>query len=206
MQLSVVLLAACALLASFAAATIAPNTALSVRILAHRDECFYEDVNAAGTKVFFHFMVTNGGALDIDASVYGPDAQLLWTAEKESESRVLFKAHMPGQHKFCFSNKMSTITQKTVTFSIQAGDPAEDRKGHSVDPFERSLIHIGEGLTEIKNEQTYLRTRERVHRDTAESTNTRVVLWTVVTISTVIGVGVCQIMYLKSRFEKRRFV
>jgi len=30
---------------------------------------------------------------------------------------------------------------------------------------ERSLLRINEALDEIRNEQSYLRTRERVHRD-----------------------------------------
>ena len=182
------------------------NNAIAVRILAHKDECFLEEVHSAGTKVYMHFLVTSGGALDIDAAIYGPDSQLIWAAEKEKEGRVLFKAHLPGTHKFCFSNKMSTVTVKTVAFNIQAGDPAESTKDHVVDPIERSVIHITEGLNEIKSEQNYLTTRERVHRETVESTNTRVMLWSLIEVGLVLAMSVGQVMYLKRSFEKRRNV
>ena len=188
------------------ACSIAPNTALAVKVPAHKDECFYEDVKSAGTKVYLHFMVTTGGALDIDAAIYGPDMALIWATEKERESRVLFKAKLPGQHKFCFSNKMSTITVKTVAFTIQAGDPAESNADHTVDPMERAIVHISQGVHEIKNDQQYLRTRERVHRDTAESTNTRVLMWSLAEVALIVVMGFGHLWYLKRLFESRRAV
>ena len=196
---------AIACLACVAHGFIAAHTSLSVRVLAHKDECFYEDVKLSSTKVFFHFAVTNGGALDIDASVFGPDNQLIWSADKEMEARVLFKAKIPGPHRFCFSNKMSTVTLKTVTFAIQVGDTS-DNDGEKIDPIQRSLSRISEGLTEIKNEQTFLRVRDRLHRETAESTNTRVIVWSVFEMVVIAALAGGQIFYLVSRFEKRRIV
>eukprot|EP00672_Neobodo_designis_P018139 CAMPEP_0174854436 /NCGR_PEP_ID=MMETSP1114-20130205/31146_1 /TAXON_ID=312471 /ORGANISM="Neobodo designis, Strain CCAP 1951/1" /LENGTH=205 /DNA_ID=CAMNT_0016089129 /DNA_START=30 /DNA_END=647 /DNA_ORIENTATION=+ len=185
---------------------VAPHTMLSVRVLAHKDECFYEDVNSAGTKVFLHFAVTNGGALDIDAAVYGPDNQLIWTADKEMEGRILFKAKIPGPHRFCFSNRMSTVSVKTVTFSVHVGDSAEAEEKLDKDPLQRSISHLKEGLTEIKNEQTFLRVRDRDHRTTAETINTRVMVWSIVEILIIVGLTAAELMYLVGRFEKRRNV
>eukprot|EP00331_Platyophrya_macrostoma_P005913 CAMPEP_0176424336 /NCGR_PEP_ID=MMETSP0127-20121128/10783_1 /TAXON_ID=938130 /ORGANISM="Platyophrya macrostoma, Strain WH" /LENGTH=195 /DNA_ID=CAMNT_0017805387 /DNA_START=30 /DNA_END=614 /DNA_ORIENTATION=- len=167
-----------------------PATAVAVRIPAHKDECFFEDVPSAGVKVYLHYIVTSGGALDIDASVYGPDQELIWAAEKERESRVLFKTRLPGIHKVCFSNKMSTLTSKVVGFNIQVGDPADSTKEHEVDPMERSIVHVAMGLNDIKSEQVFLRTRERIHRDTSESTNTRVLLWSIGEIALICFMGV----------------
>jgi hypothetical protein len=203
---AVLLLAALAVTVAGKQGSIPPNVALSVRVPAHRQECFYEDVNAARTKVFFHFMVTNGGNLDIDVHVYGPDSNLIWSTEREQEQRILFKSKLPGAHKFCFSNKMSTVLLKTVAFSIQVGDPSEGTQAHPVDPMEKSLIHIAEAITEVRNEQNYLTTRERLHRDTTESTNTRVMWFSVGEVALIAGIGALQIMYLKAAFEKRRNV
>jgi hypothetical protein len=195
-----------AVFAAVASGFVAQHTALSVRIGAHRDECFYEDVTSANTKVFFHFAVTNGGALDIDAAVYGPDGQLIWSCDKEIEGRILFKSKMPGPHKFCFGNKMSSVTTKTVAFAIQSGERAELDGKRTSDPMQKALGHIADGLTEIKNEQNYLRARERIHRETAESTNTRVLTWSFLEMLLIVGLSGAQIMYLVSRFEKRRNV
>ena len=118
------------------------STAVAVRIPAHKDECFFEDVRSSGAKIYVHYMVTSGGSLDIDANILGPDGQIIWASEKERENRILFKARLPGIHKVCFSNKMSTLTAKVVGFSIQVGDPTESTKDHEVDPMERAITHI----------------------------------------------------------------
>jgi protein ERP2 len=182
------------------------STAVAVRIPAHKDECFFEDVRSSGAKIYVHYMVTSGGSLDIDANILGPDGQIIWASEKERENRILFKARLPGIHKVCFSNKMSTLTAKVVGFSIQVGDPTESTKDHEVDPMERAIIHISQGVHEIKSTQTYLRARERIHRDTAESTNTRVLIWSVVEISLIVFMGIGHVWYLRRLFESRRAV
>merc|ERR1711862_660964 len=166
---------------------------LTLRLDAHAEECFYDEANRANEKGFMHFQVTSGGALDIDAAVYGPDDKEIWSAHRETEALVLFKTTRPGTYRFCFSNGMSTLTYKTVAFDVAIGDPAESTKDHSVDPIEGGIIRISEGLNEIKQEQTYMRTRERVHRDTAEDTNARVLWFSVLEIGMLLAMGLGQV-------------
>jgi hypothetical protein len=197
---------------------IPANAALAIRVNAGKDECLFEEVRIAGQKVFFHFEVTGGGQLDIDATVTGPDGAIVWSAEKEHESRILFKAAQAGSYRFCLSNKMSTVTQKTVAFTIQVSD-SEGRRGAggrggapagsavlASDPIEKMTMQLADGLQELRNEQQYLKIRERMHRDTIESTNTRITLYSVGEIVLIVGVGVAQLWYLKSSFDKRRQV
>lgn len=191
-------------LVAMALASEMPSAGIAIRVPAHKDECFFEEVAAAGVKVYLHYLVTSGGSLDIDAAVFGPDHELIWAAEKERESRVLFKSRLPGTHKFCFSNKMSTLTAKVVGFNIQVGDPSDSTKDHEVDPMERSIVHVAIGLNDIKSEQTYLRTRERIHRDTVESTNTRVLMWSLAEVGLIVAMGVGHVWYLRRLFECRR--
>lgn len=197
---------------------IPANAALSVRVNAGKDECFFEEVRIAGQKVFYHFEVTGGGQLDIDALITGPDGSIVWNVEKEHEARVLFKAAQAGSYRFCLSNKMSTVTQKTVAFSIQVSE-SEGRRGpggrggappgsalFAADPLERMTMQLADGLQELRNEQQYLKVRERMHRDTVESTNTRIMLYSVAEVLLIVGVGVAQLWYLRSCFDKRRQV
>lgn len=199
---------------------IPANTALAVRVNAGKDECFFEDIRIAGQKIFFHFEVTGGGQLDIDAVVTSPDGSIIWSTEKEHEARILFKASISGQYKFCLSNKMSTVTTKTVAFSIQVSESAGRSTGNgnggrgsaapgsllAADPVERMAMQLADGLQELRNEQQYLKTRERIHRDTVESTNTRITLYSIGELVLIVVVGASQLWYLKSCFDKRRQV
>jgi p24 family protein beta-1 len=61
-------------------------------------------------------------------------------------------------------------------------------------------------LATVKDEQEYIVLRERVHRNTAESTNSRVKWWSMFQLIVVIGVGAFQIWWVKRFFEVKRVV
>jgi hypothetical protein len=65
---------------------------------------------------------------------------------------------------------------------------------------------LSEALTQVKDEQSYIVVRERVHRNTAESTNGRVKWWSMFQLAVVIGEGVFQVWWLKRFFEVRVFL
>ena len=97
---------------------------------------------------------------------------------------------------------MSTLTHKTVTFDAEIGDPITK----DMDPLEMSIIKVHEALEEVKQEQMYLRTRERVHRDMAEETNTRVLVFSILEVAMLLVLGLGQIVYLRQQFEVKRSV
>lgn len=49
----------------------------------------------------------------------------------------------------------------------------------TIAPIEREVRDLASGLQAVKDEQEYIVVRERRHRDTAESTNSRVVWWSI---------------------------
>lgn len=52
----------------------------------------------------------------------GPDDRTIYTVQKETEGRFTFIAHESGVYRFCFSNAMSTVTPKTVSFTLVLGE------------------------------------------------------------------------------------
>jgi len=74
---------------------------------------------------------------------------------------------MGGPVRFCFSNKISTVTHKVVMFSIDiteakpAGDE-EDDANHS--KLENMMADLAGQMTTVKHEQEYMEVRERIHR------------------------------------------
>nr|ODN97757.1 COPII-coated vesicle protein [Cryptococcus depauperatus CBS 7855] len=71
-------------------------------------------------------------------------------------------------------------------------------------PVEQEVRDLSAGLQLVKDEQAYLVVRERIHRDTCESTNSRVKWWAIVQSLILLGVCGWNIHYLKSWFEVKR--
>lgn len=127
-----------------------------ITVDAHAEECFFDKVQN-GTKmgteseqsliivpsepvlrILIHetgltFEVIEGGFLDIDVRVQGPDNEEIIKRERESNGKVTFAAARTGTYTYCFSNKMSTMTPKGVMFSMEIGEPqhATNQEGES---------------------------------------------------------------------------
>jgi len=95
---------------------------------AHAEECFFDKVVTA-TKLGLTFEVVEGGFLDIDVKITGPDGKAIHSEERASSGKYTFAAHMDGNYHYCFGNKMSTMTPKVVMFSMDIGDaPKSDEQ------------------------------------------------------------------------------
>ncbi|KAJ8312820.1 hypothetical protein KUTeg_010193 [Tegillarca granosa] len=167
-----------------------------VNIDAHAEECFFDKVKS-GTKMSLMFEVAEGGFLDIDVKIYGPDSKVIHSGDRESNGKYTFAAHMDGTYKYCFSNKMSTMTPKIVMFTMDVAH--QNKLGEMIN-------ELSTALTGVKHEQEYMEVRERIHRAINDNTNSRVVLWSFFEALVLVAMTFGQIYYLKRFFEVRRVV
>jgi hypothetical protein len=194
------------------------SRAFIIDIDAHGEECFFDRVRS-GTKITVTFEVTEGGFLDIDVKITGPDGKVIYNGERESNGRYTFAAHLDGEYKYCFSNRMSTVTPKEVMFSVDIAVPNEHQPGspgadgappaaseQSHEKLEEKVNELSLSLTSVKHEQEYMEVRDRVHRSINESTNQRVVLWAFFEALLICVMSIGQVYYLKRFFEVRRMV
>jgi len=110
---------------------------------------------------------------------------------------------------------MSAIADKLVSFNVHgviyvSGDGeywsfllcvnSEVQLIDVVAPIEREIRQLAAGLASVKDEQEYIVVREKVHRNTAESTNSRVKWWSILQAIVLFSVVGWQVYYLKVRF------
>nr|CAI5862763.1 unnamed protein product [Callosobruchus analis] len=191
----------------FAVFCVSQSIAYFITVDAHAEECFFEKVEA-GTKLGLAFEIAEGGFLDIDVRIIGPDGQVIYQAERETSGKYTFAAHTSGVYTYCFSNKMSTMTPKVVMFHMAVGDSpkAEAEEGKTHNKLEDMIKELSAQLTSVKQEQEYMQVRDRIHRSINESTNSRVVMWSFFEALILIAMTLGQVYYLKRFFEVRRVV
>ena len=125
-------------------------------------------------------------------------------------------ADKAGKHVFCFGNEMSTVTDKTVLFHTQKAGAQASSSDESSDEnktVDEKHDELGDMITQLRNkmhdvkmQQDYIVVREKVHRNTNESTHSRVVWWSFFECLVLISMTLGQIYYLKKFFETRRVV
>lgn len=182
-----------------------------ITVDAHAEECFFDKVEA-GTKLGLTFEIAEGGFLDIDVRIVGPDNKVIYQGERETSGKFTFAAHTPGVYTYCFSNKMSTMTPKVVMFNMAIGeapkeaDAAAGSDADSNKKLEDMIRELSGTLTGVKHEQEYMQVRDRIHRAINESTNSRVVMWSFFEALILVAMTLGQVYYLKRFFEVRRVV
>lgn len=116
-----------------------------------------------------------------------------------------FVAQADGKHIYCFSNEHWSASTKEVSFNVH-GIVYVDESEAPQDPLEKEVRKLSEVLAQVRDEQGYIVVRERVHRNTAESTNSRVKWWSIVQLFVLVGEGLFQVWWLKRFFEVKRIV
>lgn len=174
---------------------------------AHSEECFFEKVKE-GTKLGLMFEISEGGFLDIDVKIVGPDGNVIYSGERETSGKFTFSAHKDGIYTYCFSNQMSTMTPKVVMFNMEVGEaPSNDNKDDADhNKMEQMIKELTTALTGVKHEQEYMSVRDRIHHGINEATNSRVVTWSIFEAVVLITMTIGQVYYLKRFFEVRRVV
>ncbi|XP_029168529.1 transmembrane emp24 domain-containing protein 2-like [Nylanderia fulva] len=186
-----------------------------ITVDAHAEECFFDKVEF-GTKMGLTFEIAEGGFLDIDVKIVGPDGRMIYQGERESSGKYTFAAHTTGVYTYCFSNQKSTMTPKVVMFNMDIDENRKQNDENAVGEgqdgdsnhgkLDDMIKDLSTSLWGVKNEQEYMQVRDRNHRAINESTNFRVVVWAFFEAMVLVCVTIGQIFYLKRFFEVRRIV
>lgn len=185
---------------------LSTTNAISVKVEPRTEQCFYERIEKANTMVMVQYQVSYGGFLDIDVTVTSPDGGILHNAQRETEGKLSFVSEKEGDYAICFSNKMSTLTPKTIMFNVHVADALDPKlaKVGEKDALLKTVMRLSDGLQSVIEEQQFYKMREMSHRDMAEETNTKVVIWSIVEMIVIGVMSIFQVFFLRSFFSSKR--
>jgi hypothetical protein len=136
------------------------------------------------------------------AQITNPMGQYETFDKSTSNGDFSFEAKSDGRYIYCFGNEHWGASSKEVSFNVH-GVVYVSESDAPQDPLEQEVKKLSELLAQVKDEQQYIVVRERTHRNTAESTNSRVKWWNLFVIGVVFGESVFQVWWLRRFFEVR---
>eukprot|EP01114_Cavostelium_apophysatum_P020217 TRINITY_DN671_c0_g1_i1.p1 TRINITY_DN671_c0_g1~~TRINITY_DN671_c0_g1_i1.p1 ORF type:complete len:257 (+),score=53.79 TRINITY_DN671_c0_g1_i1:46-816(+) len=131
------------------------------------------------------------------------------------EGRFAFTSQLGGEHKMCFQTNTTGGWfggKRKLKFhlDIETGEGATDyediAKQEHLSALEVEVRKLNDRIKDIRAEQNYQRNRESSFRDTSESTNSRVVWWSVIQTAILLAAGFWQISHLKHFFKTKKLV
>lgn len=160
-----------------------------ITIAPRSQECFIEDLNLK-EKMLATYEVVSGGMLDLNVRVTGPDGKVVYEQEREKEGSLQFFALLKGTYQICFSNAMSTMTSKMLTFNIYTGGDLhrfQNAKTDSIEPLDHAVVSVTESLRKLADSYSYVRSRLFACTWTVESAEESIWLWGTINILLAIG-------------------
>jgi hypothetical protein len=93
----------------------------------------------------------------------------------------------------------------SLQLSIHAGDDLFQTiaKQEHITPLEQEITQLADGVSRIEDEQQYMWAREKQTSETNASTNARVLWFSVGEAVVLLGLGLWQVMMLRSFFERK---
>merc|ERR1712065_45158 len=182
-----------------ALALAAPAAAFMFDMEANTPKCFSESMEA-DELVRGQFYTVESTARAVDMLITDEADNVLVQKEEIWSGKFAFTTKMEGNHKVCFTLKVTgngeiTPEARRVEVNLFTGVDAIDYS--DVAKREDFVTSV---LTEMKRQRTY----EEEHRDTNESTNSRVPWFAIFNMGVVVSFGLWEVWYLRKYFKDKK--
>ncbi|KAM3957092.1 transmembrane p24 trafficking protein eclair [Aphomia sociella] len=199
------------------------TSALYFHIAEGERKCFIEEI-PDDTTVIVNYKVQlydprSGGfmpstpGIGMHVEIRDPNDRIVLSRVYSSEGMISFTSTIPGEHVICmYSNSTSWFSgsQLRVHLDIQVGEHAVDyanvAQKDKLTELQLRIRQLLDQVHQITKEQSYQRHREERFRQTSESTNQRVLWWSLLQTGVLVGIGYWQMTHLKSFFEAKKLV
>ncbi|KAJ3334291.1 p24 complex component [Gonapodya sp. JEL0774] len=176
--------------------------------------CYFEDLNPEEHLDLTYMIESSEGEMVLDFWVIAPGQRVTHTALREATGSHSFIADRQGRYQYCFSNKNYNAAKK-MTFSSygpeerrnrwqEAAEQMQQELSEEAKKLDEEIMQLVENVRMVKDEQAYMVGRAATHRKTAESTNSRVLGWSLAQVALLFAVCAWQVWYLRSFFEVKR--
>ncbi|KAG6417382.1 hypothetical protein SASPL_119536 [Salvia splendens] len=148
----------------------------------------------------------------ISAKVTSPYGNTLYRQENITHGQFAFTTTEAGSYLACFwvDGNYSGTGGLSINMEWKTGIAAKDwesvARKEKIEGVELELRKLEEAVETVHENLLYLKTREAEMRTTNEATNSRVALFSLMSLTICIVVSTLQILYLKRYFQKKKLI
>jgi len=211
------------LLLGLLACSLVPSSALYFHVKEGQQRCFIEEV-PNDMLVMAKYNSLDHHKLNIPAPSPGtpaatirvvikdPLGNVVLEQDADEAGSVMFTSTIGGEHLVCLKTSTNSWFGASRTFrfqlefqtGVQATDYSELAKQEHLSAIEVEVRKLNDRVRAIRAEQDYQKSREEEFRNTSESTNSRVMWWSVIQTLVLVASGVWQIFSLKGFFKQKK--
>lgn len=129
-----------------------------------------------------------------------PSDTIVLEGQRERQGDYIFTGHTVGEYSFCFSNEMSSLSDKLVDFDIMVESeprqvvPAKPQSiSEHTSSLEDSIYKLSGSFSSIQRTQKYFRTRDARNRSTVSITNWRILSFSLGESALMIAMSALQV-------------
>ncbi|KAL1512490.1 hypothetical protein ABEB36_002074 [Hypothenemus hampei] len=185
---------------------------ISFNLEPNSQKCLKEELQG-NVPVIGEFEVSEQPGQRIDYIVTDSKGHILARHEDISKGKLSFNTETYDMYEICFISRVpqnqkgitqlvSLITKhgvETKNYDV-IGDAA------NLKPIEIELKRLEDLSNAIVQDFAFMRKREEEMRDTNESTNDRVLYFSIISICVLIGLAVWQVLYLRRYFKAKKLI
>uniref|UniRef100_A0A8C7F8Z8 Transmembrane p24 trafficking protein 10 n=1 Tax=Oncorhynchus kisutch TaxID=8019 RepID=A0A8C7F8Z8_ONCKI len=134
---------------------------------------------------------------------------ILYSKEDASKGKFAFTTEDYDMFEVCFEST-GRVTDQLVNLDMKHGVEAKNyeeiAKVEKLKPLEVELRRLEDLSESIVNDFAYMKKREEEMRDTNESTNIRVLYFSIFSMCCLIGLATWQVFYLRRFFKAKKLI
>uniref|UniRef100_UPI003AAE87D5 transmembrane emp24 domain-containing protein 10-like isoform X2 n=1 Tax=Centroberyx gerrardi TaxID=166262 RepID=UPI003AAE87D5 len=136
----------------------------------------------------------------------------LYTKDDASKGKFAFTTEDYDMFEVCFESKspLGEVPDQLINLDMKHGVEAKNyeeiAKVEKLKPLEVELRRLEDLSESIVNDFAYMKKREEEMRDTNESTNTRVLYFSIFSMCCLIGLATWQVLYLRRFFKAKKLI
>lgn len=141
---------------------------------------------------------------------------ILYNKDVAVKGKFAFTTDEYDVFQICFETKVSADSRhsaglvKEVLLNLKHGVEAKDyenlAKAEKLKPLEIELRRLEDLSQDIVSDFTYMKAREEEMRDTNESTNSKVLYFSIFSMCCLLGLAVWQVLYLRRYFKAKKLI